>query len=161
MGPDLVHGIFGKGLRVRFPGITLSDVPHNLDLIFRVEAAFMKSKMRLMVVCWYDRCPPEWKDVDIKSLKHPTLILQACFKAYGPIHAIFVDAYEGPGIDGIVEVDPNARSMTPIHFICRASVSVIESRLAEDGETVSYLQGDERVSRSCGGKLLDQRWYVG
>jgi hypothetical protein len=157
-----ISGHFDKGLRVCFPGITLSDVPRNLDLIFRVETAFLKSKTRLTVVCWYDRCPPEWKDVDIKSLKHPTLILQAYPKAYGSIHAIFVDAYEGPGMDGIVEVDPTARSVTPTRFICRANVSVVEPRLEGDEEKVSYFQGDERVSRSCGGKLLDQQWwYVG
>jgi len=124
-------------------------------MIFRVETAFLKSRIRLMVVCLYDRCPPEWKDVDIKSLKHPTLILQAYPKAYGSVHPILVDAYEGPGGDRIVEVDPTARRVTPTRFICRANVSVVESKLEEDEETVSYFQRDERVSRSCGGRLLD------
>jgi hypothetical protein len=130
-------------------------VPHNLGVIFRVE-------QRFLVVGLYDRCPPEWKEIDLKALKHPTIILQAYPQAYRSIHAIFVDAYEGPGIEGNV-LDRTARVVTPARFICRASVSYMEPLSPQTSDdTASYFQGDELVSRSCKGRLLDhQWWYVG
>ena len=154
---------FTEGLQVHFPGITLSEVPHNLDMVFRVEETHLRTKMRFHVVCLYDRCPPEWKDIDIKSLKHPTIILQAYPEAYGAIHAIFVDAYKGPGLAGEVVLDRTAQRVTPVRFICRATVSLLDTVTSQASEEIeSYYRGDEQVSRSCKGRLLDQQWwYVG
>ena len=154
---------FSEGLRVRFPGITLSDVPHNLDLSFRIEETHMKNKMSFHVVCLYDNCPPEWKDVDVKSLKQPTIILSAYPETHGSIHAIFVDAYRGPGIDGQVALDRTAQTVTPARFICRAMVSFLDIDSSQSVEEIeSYYRGDEQVSRTCKGRLLDQQWwYVG
>ena len=154
---------FAEGLRVHFPGITLSEVPHKLDMVFQVEEMRLNVKMCFLVVCLYDRCPPEWKDIDIKSLKHPTVILQAYPETYGAIHAIIVDAYKGPGMDGEVVLDRTAQIVTPARFICRATVSYVDTgSFQESEETQSYFRGDEQVSRSCKGRLLDQQWwYVG
>ena len=127
---------FTEGLRVHFPGITLSEVPYNLDMGFRVEETHLRTQMWFHVVCLYDRCPPEWKDIDIKSLKHPTIILQAYPEAYGAIHAIFVDAYKEPGMAGEVVLDRTAQRVTPVRFICRATVSFLD--------TVTF-QGSEEV----------------
>jgi hypothetical protein len=151
---------YQQGLRVFFPGINLSEVPHNLDLVFRVEETRMQ--WQFLVVALYDRCSPEWKDIDLTSLKNPTLILQAYSQAYGAIHAIFVDGYERPGLDGQVPLDTTARLVTPVRFLCRANVNFVEPVAEETEDTKAYFRGDEFVSHRCQGRLLDQQWwYVG
>ena len=131
-------------------------------MVFQVEEIHLKTKMWFHVVCLYDRCP-EWKDIDITSLKHPTIILQAYPEAYGAIHAIFVDAYKEPGMAGEVVLDRTAQTVTPVRFVCRATVSFLDPVTSPPSEEIeSYYRGDEQVSRSCKGRLLDQQWwYVG
>ncbi|KAH0559665.1 hypothetical protein GP486_003822 [Trichoglossum hirsutum] len=149
-----------RGLRVHFLGITLLEVPPNLNMIFRVEGIFLNTKMWFLAISLYDRCPPEWSDIDIQSLKNPTIILQSRPETFGVTHAIFVDAYEGPGIEGPVLLDRTAQKVTPTRFICRMTVGRIDAGVSQEART--YFEGDEQMSCSCKGKLLSpQWWYVG